>query len=200
MSDRAPTKASAFLTFSLRVFLVVMVVTAAVTYTWPQKYAGTARLRFSEGGAAASVRTNFQVMVSAGVLTNVIQRLDLNVRWGKIYVGGLVLMTPETMALLQSSLTLAAEADGRILDLTAYSKDKHEAAAIANAVAAGFLEERKKLRGPGTGEVFVLQDAVPGEVPATPNKQLWITVGGTVAIVLGLAAGCFAVRMRKGRA
>src|SRR5262249_49462534 len=108
-------------TVILAVFLLVVITATLVTFILPESYSSTARIKierdvsdvqgFTEGPRSGGydpyfIQTEFEVMQSQIILSNVIQDLDLNKEWGKKYAGGDPLKTTETMAVLKGRMDL----------------------------------------------------------------------------------------------
>ena len=71
----------------------------------------------------------------------VIDAMNLNEVWGKKYGVG-VFKTSETMEFLLNQLNLTPVRNTTLVDITVYSGDKNEAAALANAIAKAYKEYR----------------------------------------------------------
>jgi uncharacterized protein involved in exopolysaccharide biosynthesis len=137
-----------FITFTI-VFLTVLVVSVAITFILPESYASTARIRVEHDAPSASaqfhsdpyfVQTEFEIIQSKLVLNPVIDRLKLNVAWGKKYFAGQTLKTSETMELLKMRLQLAPVRNTSLISITVFSDDRIEAAQIANAIAEAYRD------------------------------------------------------------
>jgi uncharacterized protein involved in exopolysaccharide biosynthesis len=147
-----------FCTVFLIVFLLVAVTTALMTFTVPESYAGTARIKVAPDPAdvAATERSpsasspsdpdpgqpEVETIQSGPVLDKVIQALDLNTVWGKRYAGGAKLETAETLALLKGRLDLRPVRGTSLIEIRAFSENPDEAANIANAIAEAYHEYR----------------------------------------------------------
>jgi len=147
----------------ITVFILVFTVSAAITFLAPEKYAGICRMRvemdetymFSPTGKTPDnlwlydpffVKPTFEILRSPSLLTNVVAKLDLNVRWGKRYNGGGAWPTWESLAMLQRNLELGVVPQTQLITITYYSVDKYEAAEIANAVAEAYADYRVNMR------------------------------------------------------
>jgi uncharacterized protein involved in exopolysaccharide biosynthesis len=130
------------------VFLIVVIVSTAVTFILPEIYASTATVKLDDEAAAiqytdgGQMPTTFEIIKSQLVLTNVITALNLKEVWGKKYNGGNPLKTAETMKILQQRMVLAPVGNTKMISITVYSEDSKEAAQIANQVARAYHDFR----------------------------------------------------------
>jgi capsular polysaccharide biosynthesis protein len=83
-------------------------------------------------------------MQSQVVLDPVIDKLNLNVEWGKKYNNGETLKTTETMEILKQRMGLAPVRNTKLVSIMVYSDDKKEVAQIANAIAESYKDYRVK--------------------------------------------------------
>jgi capsular polysaccharide biosynthesis protein len=147
---------SVFFTIFALVFFVVLLLSVVITYIQPEAYASTARIKVESDAPAADaqtlaydpyfIQTTFEIIQSELVLKRVIEKLNLNVQWGKKYFNGETLKTPETVELLKMRLQLAPVKNTKLISITAYSDDKKEAAEVANAVASAYRDYRFESR------------------------------------------------------
>ncbi|NGO39532.1 polysaccharide biosynthesis tyrosine autokinase [Limisphaera ngatamarikiensis] len=161
-------------TVILAVFFLVVLTAVIVTYMMPQRYASTALIKverdisdirgfvdplYNPGYDPYFIETEFQVINSEVVLTNVVNELDLMRRWGEKYAGGEPLKMTEALMLLRSRMDLSPRRNTSIIEIRVISEDPQEAADIANAVARSYeryrIEQRKKL---SMGGIAVLVD------------------------------------------
>ena len=150
------TPAAIFLAVFAVVFLVVLTISVAITFILPESYASTARIKVESDAPTANgqppaydpyfIQTTFEIMQSQLVLSNVVARLNLNVEWGKKYFNGQTLKTTETMEILKPRMQLAPIKNTKLIAITVYSDDKHEAAQIANAIAESYRDYRQATR------------------------------------------------------
>jgi len=146
------------------VFLITITLATAITFILPESYASTARIKVERDafdttparGTNVSnfpiysydpyfIQTEFEVIQSELVLSNVISRLNLNVAWGKKYYAGQTLKTTESMEILKGRINLMPVRNTKLISITVYSDDKKEAARIANAVAESYRDYREAL-------------------------------------------------------
>jgi uncharacterized protein involved in exopolysaccharide biosynthesis len=153
-----PAPLRTFFTVFLVVFLLVFGTSAIVTFLLPESFRSTVRLKVernaatsagqSESPTAASgydpyfFQTEFEVIQSGAVLGQVIERLDLNAKWGKRYAGGEKLKTAETMASLKGRMELRAIRNTSLVEINVYGEDRNETATIANAIAEAYRDHR----------------------------------------------------------
>jgi polysaccharide biosynthesis transport protein len=158
------------------VFLLVAITATVVTFVLPPKYASTTDIRINPdltdvSGIGASqpilptydaywIQTEFNVIQSQVVLSNVIATLNLNEVWGKKYAGGETLKTSETMELLKKQMSLDTIRNTSLISITVYDEDKNEAALIANTIAKCYHDYRYNMarkRADSGIQVFVDQ-------------------------------------------
>ncbi|MGA4578471.1 GumC family protein [Limisphaera sp. VF-2] len=151
-------------TVILAVFFLVVLTATLVTYMLPQRYASTARIKverditdirgltdplYSPGYDPYFIETEFEVINSELILTNVIHDLNLMVKWGAKYAGGEPLKMQEALMLLRSRMDLRPRRNTSIIEIRVVSEDAQEAADIANAIALSYqqhrIEQRKQL-------------------------------------------------------
>ena len=148
--------AMTFFRVFVAVFLLVVVTSVVITFILPEAYASTARIKVEQDTAATPsvtagynpyfLQTTFEIIESQVVLDPVIEKLKLNEKWGKKYNNGVVLKTADTLQLLQQRLALQPVRNTYLINVTAYSEDRNEAAQIANAVVESYGEYRLKLQ------------------------------------------------------
>ncbi len=151
-------------TVILAVFLLVFLTATLVTFILPQSFASTARIKIERdvsdiqemsgrpqylGYDPYFIQTEFEVIQSEVILTNVIDALKLRDTWGKKYANGEKLRTPEAIALLKGRLDLRPVRNTSLIEVRCYSEDKEEAARLANTIAEAYrdyrLEQSQKL-------------------------------------------------------
>ena len=150
------TPTAIFIRVFVAVFLITLIIATAITFILPESYASTARIKVENDTPPANsqgffsdpyfIQTTFEIMQSQLVLSNVITMLNLNVEWGKKYFSGRTLKTVETMEILKQHMQLAPVKNTELIAITVYSDDRSEAAQIANAIAASYLEYRVNTR------------------------------------------------------
>jgi polysaccharide biosynthesis transport protein len=173
----------------ITVFLITAIIATAVTFILPQSYESTASIKVQPdqietispvGGEPSTyhtydpyfIQTTFRVMQSEVVLSNVIAKLDLNVKWGKKYNGGETLTTSETMDLLKKRIYLEPERNTEIIDISVYDEDKYEASDIANAIANSYLAYRIAQRTSDTmSSIKALEDQYDADTAKIQTAQ-----------------------------
>ena len=147
-----------FATVFTVVFLIVFLASVTITFLLPEMYASTARIVLpdvpqpelasgipSNGYDPHVLQTTFEIIQSQEVLNSVIEKLNLEVRWGKTYNNGQSLNSSDTSKILTQRIRLGVIRNTQYITITAYSTDKKEAAEIANAVAQSYRNYRLSL-------------------------------------------------------
>jgi len=88
------------------------------------------------------IQTTFEIIQSQLVLSNVVANLNLDEVWGRKYFKGPPLQTTKTMAMIKHRLKLVPVLNTRLIAITFTSDDRNEAAQVANAVAAAYVDYR----------------------------------------------------------
>ncbi len=165
----------------LTVFLITAIIATAVTFILPVSYSSTAQINIEPDTAsdiapmngmpgstspiydAYFLQTQLEILKGPLVLGKVIDAMDLNEVWGKKYGVG-VFKTSETMEFLQNQLKLDPVRNTTLVDITVYSGDKNEAAALANAIAKAYKDYRLSRHAESTsGGIKVLEDKYKSE-------------------------------------
>src|ERR1035441_859013 len=162
-------------TIILAVFLLVVITATLVTFILPEWYSSTTRIKVERdqsditpvlGERAAGVgydpyfiQTEFELIQSEVILSNVIAGLDLNDEWGKKYNDGRRLRTSETIGLLKQRIDLRPVRNTSLIEIRVSSEKPDDAAKIANAIAEAYtahrLEQRSRL---SKGGIRALED------------------------------------------
>jgi polysaccharide biosynthesis transport protein len=144
-------------TVILAVFLLVVITATLVTFILPESYSSTARIRverdvaditpmadrqYSLGYDPYFIQTEFEVIQSEVILSNVVQRLNLNDVWGQKYANGQRLKTTEAIELLKQRIDLRPVRNTSLIEIRVFSDKADEAARIANAIAQVYKEHR----------------------------------------------------------
>jgi succinoglycan biosynthesis transport protein ExoP len=139
------------------VFLLVSATATFVTFLLPKSYSSMARIEVHlpstdmsdlSGGSLANmydpyfIETEFEVIQSQMVLDRVIEELDLNKVWTDKYNRATKLKTQETRAMLKGMITLIAERNTSLIDITVYADDPNDAQQIAQKIAEVYREYR----------------------------------------------------------
>ncbi|HZV34221.1 MAG TPA: polysaccharide biosynthesis tyrosine autokinase [Verrucomicrobiae bacterium] len=149
-------------TVILAVFLLVVITATIVTFILPEAYSSRAVIKVERdvndvqgvadrpnfGGVYDPyfIQTEFEVIQSEKVLDKVIEKLHLNEAWQKKYGAEAPFKTYESRAALKRMIDLRPERNTMLIDITVYSDNKDEAAAIANAVAEEYKDYRQNQR------------------------------------------------------
>ena len=130
------------------------------------------------------LQSEFEVLNSQLVLTNVIERLHLDERWGQLINAGIVLPPTEVLLLLKRQLDLRLFRNTSVFDIRVFSlnQEGREPAEIANAIAESYKHLRTTVR------VEILDHAEPSTRPVRPNIPMNLTLGAALGMVLGLMA------------
>jgi capsular exopolysaccharide synthesis family protein len=158
----------------ITVFLITAIIATAVTFVLPIAYASTAQIKIEPDTAADISGMSGQMSIAPGydayfletelaimhgpmVLGKVVDALNLNAVWGKKY--GMELKTSDTVDILKNQMTLAPVRNTTLIDITAYSGDKNEAATLANTIAQAYHDYRLETHNQTTsGGIKVLED------------------------------------------
>ena len=162
-------------TVILAVFLLVVITATLVTFVMPKYYESKASIRVERTGADVAelsgsrsasgydpyfIQSEFEVIKSEAVLTNVITSLKLDEKWGKKLNVGQRLKTSDTLDLLRSHLNLRPVRNTMFLDVGIVLDDKNEAAVLANAVAEAYESHRlAEFKRASEGGIMALQES-----------------------------------------
>jgi capsular polysaccharide biosynthesis protein len=221
MSDKMTTliqPRTIFLKVFAVVFLIILCTTVTVTFLLPETYASVSRIKAEPDNPKNDanfsdpyfLQTTFEIIQSQTVLDPVIDKLNLNIVWGKKYNGGEPLETTKTLEMLKKKITLSNEGNSKLIDIAVYSEDKNEAAQIANAIVQSYQDyrtasrikfppEKLDARIPIFPTVEIVESAKPGLDPVRPNKALNIVSGTIFGIILALVVGGIAALVIKMR-
>jgi polysaccharide biosynthesis transport protein len=148
-------------TVILAVFLLVVITTTAVTLLLPKAYSSMARIRVEKDVTDVSnlferpnantydpffLTTEFEVIQSEKVLTNVISSLGLSARWSKRYKDGSPLNVDEATFLLKRMIDVRQFRNTSLIEIRVLSEDAAEAAEIANEIAKAYKDTRLSVR------------------------------------------------------
>ena len=165
--NRSPTHR--FFTIFMTVFLVVVITSTAITFILPESYASTVHIQLEPDPPQANdesyggyfppfPQVTFVIIQSQFVLSNVIEKLNLNDKWGKKYFNGEKLKTSESQQIIVKRMRLGFVNNTPLIFITVYSDDRNEAAQIANAIAESYRDYRIQSRAAlMTNGIAVLQ-------------------------------------------
>ncbi len=149
-------------TVIIAVFLLVVITTTVVTYLLPPTYMSSTRIMvekdspdipllsqmtFSGPPDPFFLQTQFEVIQSKTNLYKVIDELDLNQEWSREYLRQGTLKTPETFELLRDKIDIRQYRNTTMIEIRVYSRNKAEAARIANKIAEVYRDRRLSERG-----------------------------------------------------
>jgi capsular polysaccharide biosynthesis protein len=169
------------------VWLLVALVTTLVTFSLPESFSSTTRIAIERDQADISglvdrgtvcnydpyyLQTQFECIQSQGVLSKVIEDLDLNREWGKKYAGGDRLKTSETLTLLKNRTDLRPVRNTSLIEIRVFSEKPEEAARIANAIAEAYRDYRGQARTRRiSGGLRALEEACQANAEKIRNLQ-----------------------------
>jgi capsular exopolysaccharide synthesis family protein len=150
-------------TIIITVFLITFITTTVITFILRPSYASTARIQIEPdiisdiqgvGGGDVTytpydpyfIQTAFEIIQDQVVLSKVIEKLNLNVEWGRKYNGGVPLETSITMERLKRRMSLNAVRNTKLIEITVRDEDNDLAARIANATTEAYRDYRINLR------------------------------------------------------
>lgn len=152
-------------TVILAVFLLVFITTTVVTFILPQSFMSAVRIAVEKDAPDIPglferqnvnsydpyfIQTEFEKIQSERVLTNVIDTLNLNEKWGKELNNNVPLKTAESLLLLKRKIDVRQFRNTTLIEIRVYSEDKQEAAEIANKVAEAYKAWRIDARMSGS--------------------------------------------------
>lgn len=159
-------------TVIVAVFLLVVITTTVVTYMLPETFMSSTRIKVEKetsdipllGQAVLSgppdpffLQTEFEVIQSKTNLYRVIDELNLNQEWSREYRSQGTLRTQETFEILRDKIDVRQYRNTTMIEIRAYSRNKAEAARIANKIADVYrdsrLREREKMAERGIEKV-----------------------------------------------
>ena len=145
-------------TVIIAVFMLVVITATLVTFILPEQFASTATLKIERdksdiaeiAGSQANynpydpyyIQTEFEVIQSETILSNVVDVLDLNTEWGKKYNEGQKFKTHESMGILKGRLDLRPRRNTTLIDVRVFAENPNDAAKLANAVAYTYKQWR----------------------------------------------------------
>lgn len=164
----------------ITVFLITAIIATGLSFVLPPTYSSTAQVKIEPdtGSDIPSMtgmttitppydpyflQTELAILQGPIVLGKVIDKLNLNTVWGKKYGVG-IFKTSETMEFLKRQISLSPVRNTTLVDITAYSGDKNEAAEIANAIAKAYQDYRLQSHSEQTvGGIKVLEQQYANE-------------------------------------
>jgi capsular polysaccharide biosynthesis protein len=215
LNDQSPkSRLVIFATVLGVVFVISVICSVVISLILPETYVSKARVLVETSTGSVDpnlVKAEFDAILSNAVLERAIEKLNLNVVWGRKYLNGENLSTAETLKMLKARLTFLPIDDTSIIEIIAYSEDSHEAALIANAVAETYQhvcsEKRAAERARNHFDPSIIDDppvsfiqvAEPASQPCGPNIPLNIFRGVVAGIFLGSIVATTVVFALRGR-
>lgn len=144
-------------TVIIAVFLLVVITTTVVTYLLPETFMSSTRIKVEKEAADVPLlgsivssgppdpfflQTEFEVIQSKTNLYTVIDELDLNTRWSPEYLSQGTLKSQETFEILRNKIDVRQYRNTTMIEIRVYSRDKAEAAEIANKIAEVYRDNR----------------------------------------------------------
>jgi len=117
----------------------------------PAQYVATTRIKFENDMPDSAgeisydpyfIQTDFEIIQSQLVLSNVVVSLNLNQVWGEKYSNGSPLTVNESIEVIKKHMRLAPARRTKLITITFYSDDPMEASDIANAIAKSYRDYR----------------------------------------------------------
>jgi succinoglycan biosynthesis transport protein ExoP len=147
-------------TIIFTVFILVLLSTIGATLYWPKSYSSMVKISVerdqsdvevfkTQGGFGIDpfwVQTEFERITSKPVLYRVIHNLNLNQRWTERYKLEKPLVDEETYDLLEKQTKAKQSRNTSNIEIWVYSRDKEEAAEIANEIAKVYRDIRTDQR------------------------------------------------------
>jgi uncharacterized protein involved in exopolysaccharide biosynthesis len=121
----------------------------------PAQYQATTRIKLETDAPDVNgqvsydpyfIQTEFEIIQSEIVLSNVISTLNLNEKWGEKYNAGNPFKIHETIRFLKQRMGINLVRNTKLIEISFRSEDPNEAARIANAIAKAYRDYRLKLR------------------------------------------------------
>lgn len=191
------------------VFLLTLFTSALIAFLTPDSFRSTAQIVVEENlsgsqqpassSGADFLQTEFKVIQSHVVLSKAIDALNLREVWGKKFNNGQPLKESDAEGLILHNLELNPVRNTKVIDVSTYSDNPHEAAQLANGVVEAYraYEASRVDDGavPQPRMVTIIQPGIQEQRPARPNRPLIIVMGIMIGSVLGSIAGAVSVVM-----
>ena len=175
--------ARAFATIFLAVFLLILLGSAAVTFTLPETYTASARVIAPEAA-------HLQLLQSAELLKTVSAHLNLPEALAARYGEGKPWDDQRVENFLRRTVQVRRLPKTDVIDIRVHSRSATEAAQLANEIAAQARRD--------SGSISLIDQAVPPLSPSRPNKPLNLALGAVVGLVLGIMAGGVGAKLAVG--
>jgi uncharacterized protein involved in exopolysaccharide biosynthesis len=145
-----------FMRVFVPVFLIVVIVSAMLTFIQPKMYVSESRLLVQtlvNKNASLQpspydpdlLQSQCEIIASDAVLGPVVEKMNLNKTLGGKYGDGEQVTPTQSLAKLRKRLLITPLRGSTILSIQVFSEDKNEAAAIANAISESYMNYRHEL-------------------------------------------------------
>ncbi len=172
---------------ALLIGAVLVPITAAfITFILPEAFASTARILPAVTEPAA-IATEVEIIRSKAVLLQVVTNLNLTRRYAEKFKEEAELPVDLIYAILSQQCVMKQTHGTHVIEITVFSEERNEAAAIANEIALVYTKSPLAARGADAEAVpQIIDKATPAFRPARPNKVLNIASGVGVGAILAL--------------
>jgi len=190
---------------AVAVFFLGMLTAVSVISMLPEQYSSAARVSVTRKDSRLFtvdqqfVQAELEFLTSDQVLNRVIEKLSLRDKWAKQAAGPGPLGVQETLGLLRGRLHARQVGRTAVLEARASSRDKDEAAAIANALVVAYHDAVVAANKPVS--LSLLDSAEPALRPSFPNIPLCLALGAMLSGLLsvGVWVGLRALTARRRR-
>lgn len=199
--------------FAFRIFIATGILweifVILSTFAFPKTYVSTADVKVEVIGTNLDqklIQSEAHDILTPAILSIVIDRLNLNERWGRQYFNGTKLKLSETLQILRNSLKATPAEDSSMISIMSFSDSPEEAAEIANALAETYMTYRAENqttpqisppnKTPPPVSIQIISRAQPDHRPYKPNIPLCIGIGIIVSALYGAIAAALAVGVR----
>lgn len=198
---------SVFFPLFISVFLILLLGSIVVTLLTPERFRSEAKTMIASGqtdlhvGSAFpydpyALKTEFEVIQSHAVLSNVIGALNLCEIWGKKYNGGMPLKNSDAEAVLKRNMELRPIRNTMILEINAFSDSPWEARELAEAMVRAYRQYHQEQLQRGdidaAGKRLLIIESPAPPMMVGPDKPLIVGLGVLAGILFGLIAGALA--------
>jgi len=187
-APRNPTPAKAFATVFLGVFLLVFVAGGLITFTMPERFLATARVRVSAPAQLDSFHSD-------DTLAAVAKQLELSRVFAERYGQSEPVSAERTLQVLRRGLQVRPIRGTEMADIRVYSLDSGEAAQLANVIAQTGISNIVKDSASIAEHPALVDKAIPSSHPAGASKVFNLVLAALVGGVLGIMAGGLGARL-----
>jgi len=180
--------------------VLVPITATFITFVLPGVFASTARILPAVTEPTA-IATEVEIIRSKAVLLQVVTNLNLARRYAEKFKEEVELPVDLIYAILSRQSVIKQTQGTHVIEITAFSEERIEAAAIANEIALVYTNSPLAARGADAKAVpQIIDKATPAFRPARPNKVLNIASGVGVGAILALIGGWLILNCDLGRA